>query len=72
MDIKVIRFRYGWKWIGFFAISRPERHGTERDGTGRNGTVVKTKRAAAYTVRSGTDYLQGLEWCPVPNGRFFG
>jgi hypothetical protein len=23
MDIKVIRFRYGWEWIGFFAISRP-------------------------------------------------
>jgi hypothetical protein len=24
MDIKVIRFGYGWEWIGFFAISRPE------------------------------------------------
>ena len=23
MDIKVIRFGYGWEWIGFFAISRP-------------------------------------------------
>jgi hypothetical protein len=23
MDIKVIRFRYGWEWIGFFTISRP-------------------------------------------------
>jgi hypothetical protein len=25
MDIKVIRFGYGWEWIGFFAISRPTR-----------------------------------------------
>jgi hypothetical protein len=25
MDIKVIRFGYGWEWIGFFAISRPKR-----------------------------------------------
>jgi hypothetical protein len=24
MDIKVIRFGYGWEWIGFFAISRPK------------------------------------------------
>jgi hypothetical protein len=23
MDIKVIRFGYGWEWIGFFAISGP-------------------------------------------------
>jgi hypothetical protein len=23
MNIKVIRFGYGWEWIGFFAISRP-------------------------------------------------
>jgi hypothetical protein len=23
MDIKVIRFGYGWEWIGFFVISRP-------------------------------------------------
>jgi hypothetical protein len=23
MDIKVIRFGYGWRWVGFFAISRP-------------------------------------------------
>jgi hypothetical protein len=23
MDIKVIRFGYGWEWIEFFAISRP-------------------------------------------------
>jgi hypothetical protein len=23
MDIKVIRFGYGWEWIVFFAISRP-------------------------------------------------
>jgi hypothetical protein len=23
MDIKVIRFGYGWEWIGFFAISMP-------------------------------------------------
>jgi hypothetical protein len=23
MDIKVIRFGYGWEWIGLFAISRP-------------------------------------------------
>jgi hypothetical protein len=23
MDMKVIRFGYGWEWIGFFAISRP-------------------------------------------------
>jgi hypothetical protein len=25
MDIKVIRFGYEWEWIGFFAISRPNR-----------------------------------------------
>jgi hypothetical protein len=24
MDIKVIRFGYGWEWIGFFVISRPK------------------------------------------------
>jgi hypothetical protein len=24
-DIKVTRFRYGWTWVGFFAISRPTR-----------------------------------------------
>jgi hypothetical protein len=23
MDIKVIKFGYGWEWVGFFAISRP-------------------------------------------------
>jgi hypothetical protein len=23
MDIKVIIFGYGWEWVGFFAISRP-------------------------------------------------
>jgi hypothetical protein len=23
MNIKVIRFGYGWEWIGCFAISRP-------------------------------------------------
>jgi hypothetical protein len=23
MHIKVIRFEYGWEWIGFFDISRP-------------------------------------------------
>jgi hypothetical protein len=23
MDIKVTRFRYGWEWVVFFAISRP-------------------------------------------------
>jgi hypothetical protein len=27
MDIKVIRFGYGWEWIRFFAISRPTRRG---------------------------------------------
>jgi hypothetical protein len=27
MDMKVIRFGYGWEWIGFFAISRPRRTG---------------------------------------------
>jgi hypothetical protein len=29
MDIKVIRFGYGWEWIEFFAISRPSHHQTE-------------------------------------------
>jgi hypothetical protein len=24
MDIKITRFRYGWGWVGFFAISRPK------------------------------------------------
>ena len=44
MDIKVIRFGYGWTWIGFFAISRPTRsyddgyeykynHSTAMDGS---------------------------------------
>jgi hypothetical protein len=28
MDIKVIRFGYGWVWIGFFAISRPTHTGS--------------------------------------------
>jgi hypothetical protein len=29
MNIKVIRFGYGWEWIGFFAISRPRPDGED-------------------------------------------
>jgi hypothetical protein len=36
MDIKVIRFGYGWEWIGFFAISRP------------NCRTVRTRMFPAY------------------------
>jgi hypothetical protein len=32
MDIKVIRFEYGWEWIGFFAISRPTGEGEDLIG----------------------------------------
>jgi hypothetical protein len=35
MDIKVIRFGYGWEWIGFFAISRPS---VALDGIGAHGS----------------------------------
>jgi hypothetical protein len=34
MDIKVIRFGYGWEWIGFFAISRPSCQGAIRPNEG--------------------------------------
>jgi hypothetical protein len=29
VDTKVIRFRYGWEWIGLFAISRPRYNNRE-------------------------------------------
>jgi hypothetical protein len=42
MNIKVIRFGYGWEWIGFFAISRPSGSGSggmsERRKGGPGGT----------------------------------
>ena len=46
MDIKVIRFGYGWEWIGFFAISRPS-YGAEV-----RATLAQPERRGANVVPS--------------------
>lgn len=40
MDIKVIRFGYGWEWIGFFAISRPRWNGPSSSHDPKKGTSL--------------------------------
>jgi hypothetical protein len=49
-------------------VASDSTEGTARDGTGR----WLRQSEQRHTVRSGTDYLQRLEWCPAPNGRFLG
>jgi hypothetical protein len=53
MDIKVIRFGYGWEWIGFFAISRPTRD-VRRDAARRGAHQIEggngSKGACSWTT----------------------
>jgi hypothetical protein len=49
MDIKVIRFGYGWEWIGFFTINRPNHttnhaysRGVSRAEPSRSGSRAMT------------------------------
>jgi hypothetical protein len=69
MDIKLIRFGYGWEWIGFFAISRP-RHcdclgplmyfyfqGCEVDAAARDSQTSTQQRNGHLCLIAFTIYL---------------